>query len=420
MKTQVLVLACFVCSCIGVSCNQTANKIATVAQIKSLLADPAASTGKTFNVEGYFLKDPAPYLVTALKWANMNNAMPDSTFIPLEGAIFDTLQNINAYQGAFLQLEGVLSAAKKFVVTKIHIEKPAERNFVLPVPTKLCYNNKALCEVTFVGSSNMALLYSSVTEPGLARSRYWNDLKFLYHVLKSKYGYTDERIVIVYNDGKPLDDEMPVNFAATKEGFAGAMAALKGHLTNTSVLFIYTTGHGGGYYQALNTNIGGVKDAVGDDEKDAFGYDETFGNGTITDDDWESGINHLQFAKLIGVFQQSFGGGLLYDLRGLNRVLISAGNEFEASWGPSYGNHDMFSFHFISALNGARHDGFAVDADLNNDGLVTLLEIFLFAKTKTTPNEHPQLEDTGDGVSTDKPSGKIGTEGALANKTIFK
>lgn len=78
----------------------------------------------------------------------------------------------------------------------------------------------------------------------------------------------------------------------------------------------------------------------------------------------------------------------------------------------------MFSYYFTIALMGFDLSGSPVSADTNRDGRTSMLEAFLYAKGKDTANEVPQLEDNGDGLSTNSPSAAPGKDGALAN-TFF-
>ena len=67
-------------------------------------------------------------------------------------------------------------------------------------------------------------------------------------------------------------------------------------------------------------------------------------------------------------------------------------------------------------MNKADHTGAALspDPDTNHDGSVSVLEAFLFAKSKDTASEPPYLEDNGDGVGTNSPTA-TGVDGKMAN-----
>ncbi len=72
------------------------------------------------------------------------------------------------------------------------------------------------------------------------------------------------------------------------------------------------------------------------------------------DDDIAARVNDLTFGRMLGIFEPCFAGGLLPDLAGSNRVLVSASTEGQVSWGGqmSYGNqYDDFVFHYTSGSN---------------------------------------------------------------------
>ncbi|TAE61049.1 MAG: hypothetical protein EAZ89_00940 [Bacteroidetes bacterium] len=185
-------------------------------------------------------------------------------------------------------------------------------------------------------------------------------------------------------------------------------------MISSDQLFFFATNHGGGWHQVEDKNYSGVSDG-NNDEGDPFFYDETLfyynTPGAISDDQLSGWINSIPFARLVAVIEPCFGGGLLRDLKGSNRVIVSASTEFEFSWAlpPSY-QYNAFSYHFTAAVNGATHSGTPVDADSDNDGDVSILEAFLYATNADTQPETPQYEDSGDGQSTAAPS-VSGTDG---------
>lgn len=301
-----------------------------------------------------------------------------------------------------------------------------EKTVRLETPTyyNICKINPKICQLAPFLSKNYALLYSGGINASNAHSRYWNDLKFMYKTLKSKYGYQDNQIVVVYKDGVAADAEMPVNYAASVVGLKDAMNYLNSKMTTRSNLFFFITNHGGGYNTSDNTNYSGITDAVPKDEVDPYGYDETVfyynaASNAISDDTLAAMFNRLKFKYLVSLLEPCFSGGLLRDLRGNNRVLASAANEFEFSWGGAPGNHDLFSYYFTCALNGADHNGAVVNADTNSDGKVSFLEAFLYAKNHDTSQEQPLLEDSGDGVGINNPSASGTSDGAKASNIFL-
>lgn len=394
---------------------------------------------KPVILEGYFVHDPMPMLLTDMKWYYANTIMPDSVYVPLKGDAADLMkQNPEKYFGALVHLDGDLITEKRSSVRGQMITAPVMRaNKLLRIvkePVKkeiphlynICKINPDLCKISTFLTPDYALLYSGGVNSYNAHSRYWNDLKFMYKTLISKYGYTDDRVVVVYKNGVAEDTEMTVDYPASVTGFKSALDLLNTKVKGTSSLFFFITNHGGGYNTSEAKNYSGVADVAPLDEVDTYKYDETVfyynqTNNTITDDSIASYLNRVVkngSNRLIAVLEPCFSGGLLRDLRGSNRVIVSAANEFEFSWGGGPGNHDIFSYYFTAALNKADHLGNPVNADTNGDGKISILEAFLYAKSSDTASEHPLLEDSGDGVGTGTPSA-TGTDGSFSKNAFL-
>lgn len=442
MKKNILMLVtisfvgviCFCCTPVTKKSEQI-----SIAQIKSMKFDTLAIEGlkalsqKTYIVQGYFVDDPVPMILTDLKWHLINRPMPDTVFLPLTGEGVEMMRKkLSEYGGSLIEvkvqintekmmnrqyqeIEGICPELPKIVV------KP-KVDVVWPTLNDLCKKYPFICKPGIFIKGKYALLYSGGVNSYNAHMRYWNDLKFMYNTLKSKYGYSDETIVVVYKDGNPEDSDMIVDFAASPDGLKNAVTSLnsKMALTRLPSLFVFITNHGGGYHEGNGGSEGGLTDLNGD-EVDIHQIDETiyyYGqtSNTISDDTLAVRINSIKFTKLIAVLEPCFSGGLIRDLSGRNRIIISAASEFEYSWGGAPGNHDMFSYYFTCAVNSADHSGTAVNADTNNDGVVSILEAFLYAKNNDTASETPFLEDSGDGVGVNNPS-TTGPDGVLASSS---
>lgn len=452
MKTLKLTSLILICLLIFSSLNaqiirRTTPKVTVLQPIKIKAAINMARSvdfvklgSKPVILEGYFVHDPIPMLITDMKWYYANTIMPDSVYVPIKGELAEQLkQNPDKYFGALIRLDGTLSTEKRTLERGKTLDVPIIRLNKLPVIIKereltieppkiynICERYPEICELAPYLTPDYALLYSGGVNAYNAHSRYWNDLKFMYKTLKSKYGYTDDKIVVVYKDGIAEDAEMTVDYAASSTGLKNALDFLDTRVKGTSSLFFFITNHGGGYNSAEGRNCSGVYDSAPLDEVDTYKYDETVfyystTNYIITDDSLAVYLNRVVNSgsnRLIAVMEPCFSGGLIRDLRGTNRVLVSAANEFEFSWGGGPGNHDIFSYYFTCALNKADHLGNPVNADTNGDGKISILEAFLYAKSRDTSSEHPLLEDSGDGVGTGTPS-STGTDGSFAGNVFL-
>lgn len=107
-----------------------------------------------------------------------------------------------------------------------------------------------------------------------------------------------------------------------------------------------------------------------------------------------------------------FGGGLIDDISAPNRVIMTSSNETWYSHGQP-GEISFWSKPFIDALHGEVahwngnqivHDGTAVNADLDNNGYVSLYEEWQYAwindPFRTSGDETPWLDDNGNGLPT--------------------
>ena len=404
----------------------------SISYLKSLRKEMVEKTvlEKEYIVKGFFVNGTVPLLITDMKLILINTPMPDSAYILLKGKGIDALTKEKDVYGTFIELKGKINFEQfrdkeGYEIEIICPEMPKvleKSKFVKPIAYNICQIYPKICELGKFFPTKFAFLYSGGYNSSNAHIRYWNDLKFMYLTLRNKYGYSDANILVVYKDGSGEDADMTVDYAASPSGLNDAINYLRDKMKLKDELFIFVTNHGGGYHQGLSTNKGGRLDGVPGDEIDAQKYDETIyyynqSPNDIWDDDFSNWINSLNFSKLTAVFEPCFSGGFLHDLKGCNRVLISAASEFEYSWAmpPSY-TYDEFSYHFTCALNKADDTGSALSTnpDTNGDGSVSILEAFLYAKSKDTASETPYLEDNGDGVGTNSPTA-TGVDGKVAN-----
>ena len=419
----------------------------TISQVKS--KNWRKYLGKSITLQGYFVDRPAPMLVSSMDLLNINTPIPEKEYIRLTGRGIEGLKPEKFY-GAYVALDGVVSVSKdkerKIMVRKFGdvsaleficpdfppsiLEKP-KREYVIPRIVKFCKECPQCCpKPEFILKNKYALLISGGFNSSNAHYRYWNDLTFMYNTLKSEYGFSDDNIVVVYKDGNGENNDITVDYAADSSGIDDAFHYLADKMTKNDTFLLFVTNHGGGlrmdaYYEDGQHTIsdmvfGGRADTSGDetdeaifekhlftdlnsdgDENDHVRYDEVIylynSVNDLWDDDLATYLDTLTYSKMVIILEQCFSGGFLADLRGKNRVIVSASSEYESSWmGPDI-NYDEFSYYFTSALAGHKHDGTAVDADTDNDGKVSILEAFEYARDNDTKAETPFYEDSGDG-----------------------
>lgn len=265
----------------------------------------------------------------------------------------------------------------------------------------------------------VAFLYSGGIDASNAHTRYYNDIKALYWLLKNKYGFSDNNIIVCYKDGKNdyisstnPGDSVKIDYPASKAGLNAAFSNLRRIMGTSTKFFCFINNHGGGYRASNGLYYGGAADTNGDEpstdskhyDEDIFYYNETT---DIRDDSLASWVNSLTFNTGIFVLKPCFSGGLIYDLRGSNRVIISSGTETQVTYGHSSGNYGEMSHNFIAAISGkVPTTGASVNADTNGDGKVSMYEAFIYLKNaeEFKSDEQPQYNDDGTGTPTTSPS----------------
>ena len=159
------------------------------------------------------------------------------------------------------------------------------------------------------------------------------------------------------------------------------------------------------------------------DQNDWVGIDECLQvqDGWYWDDELASDLDTLSYAKLIFVRQGCvedgegcFGGGLIDDISGSKRIIMTATNETRHSYGDWDGDgYSEWSEVFIDALYGKEtywngthvvDTGNEVDADWNKDGHVSMWEAWDYAwnhdEARLAGFETPWLDDNGNGLPT--------------------
>ena len=409
--------------------------------------------GKTVTVEGIFVRDPLPMLITDIKIVQANMPMPKDQYILLTG---NQAQEIDPkqYGGAKLRITGEVNAVDGanvensgdyVVITVIKFE-------FIELIYKYLPERIPISELIpeFRDPRKYAILFSGGINESNNKIRYWNDLKFMYSALINKNGFSKNNIAVLYADGKGRDTQMPVHYSATQTNLETVFNLLREDSTGKDFIFVFTTNHGGGFCNAgllyLGTmyyNLGGRFDGNSDegpadnivennynmdlnsdgDRFDTVSWDEELCSwgGSIFDDDLRNMFANIKYKKMVIVMEQCFSGGLIRDI-GQNRnnmVIMSAAAESEVSWAMNSGSYDEFSYYFTCAINGADPNGKKVNADANNDKKVSMVEAFNYARSKDTQSETPQYEDSGDGISHPGKMPASG-EGTLGSKTFLK
>jgi PKD repeat protein len=265
-------------------------------------------------------------------------------------------------------------------------------------------------------SHSYALLIDGGINKTQNHIRYWNDISFMYQLLNKTYGYPKNHITVLMSDGTSpgtdrhnatkadgtlMNDSSPLDFdldgttdvltlSATKTNLTSTLNGFNSKTPSANNLFIFTTGHGGNdtrYYNGRNSSLLYL-----------------WGNNEYIND--TEFVRNLPTAPLniTIVMEQCNSGGFVDNFTTQysgtqKRVIATAANGSEPSWGNGYSNAWMAGV--------ARYDiGAAIPgADSSRDGLISMLEAHTFATNKdpaalsTLPtHEHPQYGDKAAGA----------------------
>jgi len=237
-----------------------------------------------------------------------------------------------------------------------------------------------------------AVLMNGGYDQGNNHVRYWNDLSNIYIALNHVYGFTDENIIVLCSDGlDPAPDQSnglnsdpdldgdgddDIMYSCVLSNIDMVFADLANNLTEANELFIFTTDHGGS---------NGGWNVV----QNLWNYEE------LTDAHFAELLDALPDCEIICTFEPCFSGGFLDDVVVPPGPVVasSACRHDEYSWAMSNLEYDEYVFHWTAAVKGEDAYGESVDADYNEDGIITMDEAFLYAETHDVQSEDPQYGD---------------------------
>lgn len=407
--------------------------------------DWKSKIGQEITVEGYLIQvsENVFKIVNDSNFASLNTFLDQKNYILVQttsgASSFNQFAKLGEMNGQKIKATGKLSmfqaknvagesimAASKLIGEK-HLATIVLNTMPLALSAQKMqiatseYLDLAVVRALPKDRTKFALLYSGGIDAVGAYTHYYNNIQVMYNLLL-RQGYADENIVVVYKDGKPetlipssiitvprIYPQIPVNYAANPSGFDDAINYLKKIMAGQKAeLFVMTTNHGGGYHSVEKVNYGANADLNNDEPTGAStDFDEVLSyynqSQTLSDDDFAKKINSLPFVVLKGLFLQCFSGGFIHDMRGPNRVLISATTEYEYSWGRSSYDLDAYLTHFLYPITLSTIAPYLFD--LNKDGLMQMNEIFkgakvaeeIYNKEKPSQKSTSLYDDDGDG-----------------------
>ena len=248
------------------------------------------------------------------------------------------------------------------------------------------------------GDSRWAVLMNGGADSGNNHVRYWNDLSNIYITLTSVYEFDDENIIVLCSDGlNPAVDQSngqnsnpdldgdgddDIMYSCVLSNVEMVFASLAENFTGTEKLFVFTTDHGG--------SSGGF-----DTYENLWNWEE------LTDAHFAELLAAVPAAEKICTFEPCFSGGFLDNIIGEPGPIVasSACRYDEYSWAmpPDY-VYDTYVFHWTAAMKGEDAYGTPVDADANQDGLITMDEAYIYAVDHDEDDESPQYGEYPEGT----------------------
>jgi len=243
-----------------------------------------------------------------------------------------------------------------------------------------------------------AVLMNGGHSAGSNHVRYWNDLSNIYITLVYTYEIPDENIIVLCSDGlDPTPDQSngqnsdpdldgdgddDIMYSCVLSNVDMVFADLANTLTTRDKLLVFATDHGSGQ----------------------SGWDTLFNLWNaeeLLDDHFKDLLDLLPQCEIICTFEPCFSGGFLDDIVVPPGPIVasSACRHDEYSWAmpPDY-VYDEYVFHWTAAIKGEDAYGEPVDADINQDGLISMEEAFIYAEAHDQASEEPQYGDYPQGI----------------------
>ena len=216
------------------------------------------------------------------------------------------------------------------------------------VPKVLSNDSNPAAENTYAVILNGGMCLTSNNE------RYWNDCSFIYKTLRNTYGIPKRNIKVIMSDGtdegedmnmidgrycsSPLDlddDSIPdIEYAATKENLQTVLNGMAQKLTDDDHLMIFVTGHGGYDYKTNSS------------------YMYLWKKDKLYPNELNSYLEPIDAGFISIVMGQCYSGGFIEPLKKPNRIIATACDANERSYGSTTIPFDEFLYHWTSAVNG--------------------------------------------------------------------
>jgi len=196
---------------------------------------------KRVRVKGYFYYDRVPIIISNPELLQIDSPLPEDSYIVLKGKIPS-----KSKIGQMLEISGNLQVIRgKVYLISIDYTYISKKPFVIFKPEKLKIGKRI---IQFFPKKYAVIISGGIDEVN-NHFRYWNNIKYIYNILKYDYGFSDKNIYVLYYNGIGEDKTVPVDYSCTKANLRRVFNELSAKMTFLDSLFIYTTNHGGEYKQ---------------------------------------------------------------------------------------------------------------------------------------------------------------------------
>ena len=339
--------------------------------------------GDTVTVEGYYIENNGmAMLISDPSLTQIRRPLNATEFLRVETALPGEPVQLGKYL-----LKGKVMASEN-VPEKVYLNNDIFSLLSTPVITYPI----GIIDIPILippehSATKYAVLISGGWTPQDAWPSFWNDLVTVYAALVQNYNYDPANIYVLYNGGYGYNTKIPVDYAATAANIDLTLGILAEVMEEGDTLFFFATDHGGQY------NNPGVEPG-GNADKDE--YIALWNVGAYFDDQLNAKLDAINCSEMIIILDLCHAGGFTWDLRGhSNRIIMGACTEEQGAYDkPGYPGGD-----FITNLFAAFTGRWGVDADLDDNGKVSVAEAFNHAAHVSIPKQTPVYDDNGDGVS---------------------
>lgn len=366
-----------------------------IEDVRVILIPEPLNGGKTYDLQwsGGTVIPPAGAV-----WMTVADETPGIMgYHPVRHVFFDADLNILENRPATFYprfyVNGVRGRWTTLLEIRTHFgEAPVDRQFA-PIPSN---SKEGTLDVSF--NNFYAVIIEGDVPSGSSYGEFWTDNVQLFRMLL-EYGYKEENIHVLYGEG---DDESTwpcayyreqmVDFAAYHQNVRDVFTWMRdgnathgiAKVTSEDFIFLFTFDHGSG--SNCNSSL-------------------CLMDGCMADTEFASYFNQIAYKYRAVDMQQCNSGGFIDNLENARTVISTAANCNESAWeadesdscGSNTVTYGEWNYWWMSAMRGHKPwpGEQPVDADVNNNGVVSFLEAHNYAVANDSAGEHPMWSDPG-------------------------